>query len=468
VKQLCQLVLILSVLAFVGCGGKKNVAATNTISSQYKLTPFEDVNNPSTVNYEELKDLPAVVDLKDQMTSVKDQYDRGTCTFFTVVSLIEAAVKKKMNVEVNFSEEYYNYVMKTAGSYKAMEGGTSYANFKIMNRDKKGFLLERDWPYQPSWFGLKEPCGKFDLPDSSAPAECFSHNSPPAHVLAKVIPSENFNLRMLYPETTNEIIREMAVMKQPMEIGLSVNYDGWPDNGEVQYTEEMRQKCISQEVSCGGHSIVLTGYDLNKKIFFFKNSWSSKWGNGGYGTIPIDVIDRHVDFIIAMASLEKDIVLPVDMNVKNYKVQKLKINSAVASDGSVKVESSAEVDVSGVYTLFLDTKLFQKKSIFANSLATDDNMILYVPNEKEQEEYGSYGPRYTIIVFPNKDKAITKWEEGADYHMVLNPKVMKIPSLVELNRLNDERLLLKTSLNVFTDEGRKVLKSYYHPMNYKN
>lgn len=36
----------------------------------------------------------------------------------------------------------------------------------------------------------------------------------------------------------------------------------------------------------GGHDVHFVGYDDFSQRFKFKNSWSKKWGKGGYGTIP--------------------------------------------------------------------------------------------------------------------------------------------------------------------------------------
>lgn len=41
----------------------------------------------------------------------------------------------------------------------------------------------------------------------------------------------------------------------------------------------------------GGHLILLCGYDLHKEVIYFKNSWGEKWGNEGYGEIPLEKID---------------------------------------------------------------------------------------------------------------------------------------------------------------------------------
>ena len=154
-----------------GCSGKKSAAPVeNQISSKYTLDSYYDVNNVSTYDPELLKDLPKTLDLKEFMTPVKDQGERGTCSFFTATGLYESAVKKKMKVDVNFSEEYMNHSVKSKGYEDRNEGGSTLVNLYATQTD--GLMLERDVPYQPSWFEWKAPCENFKTDDEAAPKVC--------------------------------------------------------------------------------------------------------------------------------------------------------------------------------------------------------------------------------------------------------------------------------------------------------
>ena len=44
------------------------------------------------------------------------------------------------------------------------------------------------------------------------------------------------------------------------------------------------------ESSCGCHVITIIGYNDSKKIFYFVNSWSEKWGDKGIGEIGYDYV----------------------------------------------------------------------------------------------------------------------------------------------------------------------------------
>lgn len=44
------------------------------------------------------------------------------------------------------------------------------------------------------------------------------------------------------------------------------------------------------EKPCGGHGVLLVGYDDVNRTFNLQNTWGSKWGRNGFGTIPYDFV----------------------------------------------------------------------------------------------------------------------------------------------------------------------------------
>ena len=43
----------------------------------------------------------------------------------------------------------------------------------------------------------------------------------------------------------------------------------------------------------GGHAICIVGFDDNRKLFKFKNSWSRKWADQGYGYLSYQYIRKY-------------------------------------------------------------------------------------------------------------------------------------------------------------------------------
>lgn len=44
----------------------------------------------------------------------------------------------------------------------------------------------------------------------------------------------------------------------------------------------------------GGHCTLWCGYDVPRQLILFKNSWSAKWGEQGYGWMPFEFIKRRL------------------------------------------------------------------------------------------------------------------------------------------------------------------------------
>ncbi|MBY0412735.1 MAG: C1 family peptidase, partial [Bdellovibrionales bacterium] len=431
---------------------------------------FYDINRESTLNEEELKNLPREVDLKDVMTSVKDQDDRGTCSFFTTAGLIESAIKKKMKVDVNVSEEYLNYVIKSSGTYADTDGSDSASNVDSLDKVKASLLMERDWPYQPSWFGVTKSCKKFVPDQKGTPLECYSHNAPPESVLVKKIPMDHFRFHTVV-KTTNEIIKYMAEERLPISIGIPVNRNGWGDDGIVRYDEELRQECISQKLECGGHEVILTGYDLDKKVFYFRNSWSKEWGKSGYGTFPFNLVDKHSDFSsVAAVSLEENVeqfqnaASPLnekDVVVKNYKISSKqdKLNS------SITVDTAGELSNLNYYPVRIGVTLVNKVGDLSK-VATDDNSnpVPVSPEDQKKYEVDSFLGEGKQL-FPSE--GIMSWNKGVN-KLSLSATEMTIPAVKTLMSSQFNSVYLRSSVYLYTDEGVKVIKRIYHPFNFEN
>jgi C1A family cysteine protease len=466
--QRSHFALFIITMAISSCGAKKAAPVSEQISNQYALEPFSDVNNKSTLNLDSLKNLPRVLDLKDNMTSVKDQDERGTCSFFSSIALVEAAIKKKMKVEVNLSEEYMNNAVKSGGISTHDEGSHPENNLNFVNKKKSGFLLERDWPYQPSWFGQKAPCIDNTATDKKASDKCFAHNAPPESVLAKKIPSDNFDFLYLKADTTNEIIEVLAEYKLPMTMTVPVNDRGWQNDGNVQFDEEMRAECIKTPTSCGFHSIVITGYDLDKKVFFFKNSWSKAWGQQGYGTIPFDVVDRHVEQSSVLVDLKEDIALPADYQNDPISFSDFAVTSTELADHTMEVKALGKFENIGFHALSTASTLIKRKSsTLFNAIINDDNSEVIELNEKEQTKYERKTVSKFHILWKDTKANNLVWSRENPEVITIASDLMQIPTIQGLEYAAQPNLMMRTSIYVYTDDSKyKILKRVYHPLDY--
>jgi C1A family cysteine protease len=75
----------------------------------------------------------------------------------------------------------------------------------------------------------------------------------------------------------------------------------------------------------GGHSIVIVGYDEEKKNYIFLNSWGKSWGDEGFGYIPYDYIENRnlADEFFILKKITNPIINLFDDNTNNNTLKQI-------------------------------------------------------------------------------------------------------------------------------------------------
>lgn len=61
------------------------------------------------------------------------------------------------------------------------------------------------------------------------------------------------------------------------------------------------------EKPCDRHCVMIGGYDNNKRIFKFINSWGEEWGDKGWGYLPYDYVDKYlIESWVSISNLSID------------------------------------------------------------------------------------------------------------------------------------------------------------------
>ena len=205
--------------------------------------------------------LPKSIDWTAKMSPVRDQGDEGTCvSFATACGMKEyQELLDYRKLVVLFPRFVYTECKKIDGIPNE-EGTTIRAAMQVLK--KKGVCQEKFWPYSPHQKN-KAKSGVV----SNAKKFCVI-------TYARIL-----NL--------NEL-RLSLVSKGPCVIGVKV-FKGMlkTKTGVVPLPKKF-------EISLGGHAISPVGYDDKKKLIKFKNSWSIKWGQKGYGFLPYAYIERYM------------------------------------------------------------------------------------------------------------------------------------------------------------------------------
>ncbi|MBC7427979.1 MAG: C1 family peptidase [Bacteriovorax sp.] len=437
------------------CGQHKAVDS-GKYQTSVKLGKFSDNVTSSTFAEDQLKDLPRAVDLKDDMSPVKNQSDRGSCTFFSTAAMLEATIKKDMEIAVNLSEEFLNYSAKSNGYFPTDEGSTVLNNIYAVRAS--GIMLERDSAFQPTWFSKGLPCEKYKVTDVSAPVVCFSHNAPDASSLKKVIKADNFEFAGI-EKNTNDIIRYLAEEKRPVTVAIVVNFNGWPQTGDTFYNEDLRKECLADPDKCGGHSVLLTGYDLDKGVFFFKNSWGADWGQAGYGTMTIESLDRYAESDFYSAKLKANLDIPADHKVDSVALKNFSFKTVKDKNNKLSVNLAAEVSGAKGHLIYISTFL-AKKNDGVTEAPGDANTHLIQLTAAEAEATGENAVRaFKYVTAPADNLA---WTSTSPLALNFLPGV---DTTFKTAMDTTEETLLRTTIYVHTDDSTfKVLERIYSPI----
>lgn len=214
------------------------------------------------------------IDYSNQMSPVKNQGRLGSCVAFAVSSMKEWQEQQEHNKEVSlgkkdnrkkkyydYSEQWIYYNCKKIDPWPNEEGTSLRYAMKVLN--KIGVPCEKAWEYNDQIIGSPKSWAKMialwalggTYYRINGPEELIislANNGPTA--IGIICFQEIFNVG------TNGIIR-------------------YPNRPNYQY---------------GGHAICVTGYNPTTRLFKFKNSWGTSWGQYGYGYLPYRYIQNFM------------------------------------------------------------------------------------------------------------------------------------------------------------------------------
>ncbi|OFZ25681.1 MAG: hypothetical protein A2381_09230 [Bdellovibrionales bacterium RIFOXYB1_FULL_37_110] len=421
---------------------------------KFKLQKFENLP-PKAVNKNLslfLVNYPSELSLQEFQSPVKSQSERGACAYFSSIALAESLVKKKTGKVINMSEEYLIYYGKAVlGEFSNGDGSRASLNLKALS---KGFFLEKDMPYGPSWFAKGLPCENYKDEQEGTPVMCYAHVGPGDEIKDRLIEFTDFTVEIV-PADSASIINKMNEKKNAVVIGLPLHPEGWNgETGECDFNEEYRKRCeVEPDAQCGGHSILLTGYNMKERKFYFKNSWGTSWGKLGYGSLSFDYVDKYSSTGTVTADYSGPVVIPPDHD---------QIATPASEAVSVVIDQSSDIKVkmTGVFKNLLNRVLYTSTFIAFKKdqqLPIDDANadIMSVP-ENLKPEYGSYVRGADYILKNGVDTIVVDDSE---------PAVMDIPSLIINKDPSVSEYFLRISAYIHDDiEGWNPVYRIYSPI----
>ncbi|MCD6436259.1 MAG: C1 family peptidase [Clostridiales bacterium] len=213
--------------------------------------------------------LPNIIDHSPEMSPVKDQERLGSCVGFATTALKEWQEQKEHKEEVEAGkknhrdEKYYDlseawvyWNCKKIDAWPNDEGTDIRSSMKVLH--KIGVPTEKAWPYDDVVYG--EPKNW-------------------ASMVAR------WSLIRSYYRVGNLEELKGALVQAPVVIGIGCYEEILQvgSNGIIPYPANPR-------ICYGGHAVCAVGYNDRRGFIKFKNSWSSDWGENGYGYLPYSYI----------------------------------------------------------------------------------------------------------------------------------------------------------------------------------
>ncbi|HEY4176817.1 MAG TPA: C1 family peptidase [Kofleriaceae bacterium] len=200
--------------------------------------------------------LPASVDHSSRFLPARNQGKRGTCQTFALLGAMEVFLDTKQYLSV---EDFLdNHTLPEL---------VLFYNFRFAGDP---VALEKDWGYnQP------KPANIDQKPHYLIP-----------HMVKVGVTDHDKVERYLASSPTNNILVGLA-WDDDMRTG---NVFDNPMLSPVQALWARTAGCVTEASNCGGHVILLVGYEKRKdsdgvtRTFYkFRNSWGAQWGESGYG-----------------------------------------------------------------------------------------------------------------------------------------------------------------------------------------
>lgn len=278
----------------------------------YKLNYYKDPEDLRdyryTINFRSVADIisaaPKSVDHTDKMTIVKDQGRLGSCVAFAVASAkewIEGREVEKLISEggkvrtiqkysrwTNVSESWIYWQSKKIDSWPNEEGTSIRFALKVLK------TLGVPW-------------------ESMAPYDDDPYPEKIHHLAYK---KAKFGKIGSYWRISTLDELKAAVVNQPIPIGIPVFNEFFsPKDGIISYPKDPNN-------IYGGHAICIVGYNDDKGLVKFKNSWGENWGSKGYACLPYEYIrdflwDAWIFTDISMVEKSLKVIEKVMTKVEN-------------------------------------------------------------------------------------------------------------------------------------------------------
>lgn len=245
-------------------------AASRIRGGRRAIKPVEIVETVVVVNPPVKK-----VDLSRWCSSVKDQGSVGSCTSFSFIGLMEYNYNKycadgKEGDDI-FSEKFLYYITRVkVENVSPQADNGAYLRDVLKAAKLYGVCKEKSCPYY-------SPNGSIEY--SAPPTDNMYDEAQNFQILQYARVDDN-------PSTMLKICKVLLDNERPF-VGGFICFENLHNgrNGVIP---------LPSGRMVGGHAILFVGYDDEKRLLKFKNSWGEAWGDKGYGYLPYEFMERNL------------------------------------------------------------------------------------------------------------------------------------------------------------------------------
>jgi C1A family cysteine protease len=243
------------------------------------------------------KVLPTKTDLRAGCSPIVDQGNLGSCTANAGAGIVDYCEKSEGHPFLDGSRLllYYNTRVLEGSPTNQDTGATIRGTLKALA--KGGICKETTWPYNVKKFSV----------------------APPVKAQNEAINYKALNYVLLdQPGMSGSAV--LTAIKTQLAAGLPIEF-GF--NVYESYSQATKTGCFPYpskgERLEGGHAVMCVGYEDSKQItntidkktttgaLLIRNSWSTSWGDKGYGYLPYEYIiqGKASDFWVLISEAYK-------------------------------------------------------------------------------------------------------------------------------------------------------------------
>jgi C1A family cysteine protease len=213
-----------------------------------------------------LRALPSRVDLRMNCPPVYHQGELHSCTANAIAAAIQFDKMKQAHPETLRPSRLFIYYNERAIEHSIDSNCGAQIRTGIKSVAKRGVCHEHLWPYRARKFRQR--------PGRKCYTEAAKHPAVVYHRVPRALSQLKACLASGYPFIFGFTFYESFLSKKVRHTGHAL-------------------MPVRQDKVHGGHAVLAVGYEEAQRRFIVRNSWGSKWGMGGYFTLPYDYFTNH-------------------------------------------------------------------------------------------------------------------------------------------------------------------------------